>query len=295
MMKKMEELIQERSPKEELALLRYKNEELLEQLRNKTQCLESLRKEQKLLTKKIQEAKEESEGYGALLQTKSVAIEEEKEKKQWEIVEAKRAVVRKQEEQISQLKEKRDQKLKLVDEMAVYYNFMERVAKMTMFNDVQEFINYLENLFYTWEKQHEAESIKLEEINTKQNELQSLENHLYMASHHNSFLLSTLHKELEKCRSEADIWEENWGKIQKTAAKKILLLAQIKIAIVNLYEMTGGVVGEDGINVSDTEKHLDKIVSFIQDNEDIVKLFRISLQKEKENIKSRSRKNRKTN
>ncbi|XP_056231476.1 coiled-coil domain-containing protein 42 isoform X2 [Seriola aureovittata] len=77
--------------------------------------------------------------------------------------------------------------------------------------------------------------------------------------------------------------ERKWTQIQETAAKKTLQLGQIKIAILNLFEMTGGTSSEEeeeeekkegedeGVDLNDAEKQLDKIMVFIHDYANVVK------------------------
>lgn len=62
--------------------------------------------------------------------------------------------------------------------------------------------------------------------------------------------------------------EQKWNHIEETAAKKTLLLGKIKLATLNLHEMTVIAVdnGEERVDVSDTETQLEKVWSVVYSN-----------------------------
>ncbi|XP_030582197.1 coiled-coil domain-containing protein 42 homolog [Archocentrus centrarchus] len=168
-----------------------------------------------------------------------------------------------------------------VQRLSVYRDFMEQLLKITKFEDVAELTGHIESLLHFKCQLCERESKAQEQVIEHRKTLLELE------EQHNLLLLqrnnqvSRLQTELEKTRSEGLIWERKWSHIQETAAKKTLKLGQIKMATLNLYEMMGGQVGgEEGVDVNETEKQLEQIKEFIEDQTEIVKQHRSSLQKQ---------------
>ncbi|XP_051256699.1 coiled-coil domain-containing protein 42 homolog [Dicentrarchus labrax] len=174
---------------------------------------------------------------------------------------------------------------------AVYQDFMERVVKMTKFEDVQQLTGQLESLLHFRDQLYQRDSEAQEQANQQRRTLLTLQDQHHLLRLHKNNQLSQLQTELEKKCSKALTWERKWNHIQETAAKKTLLLGQIKMATLNLYEMTGeNVEGEEGVDMNDTEKQLDKVKLFIQDHDDIVKQHQTPTQRHNNGPKRREQK-----
>ncbi|XP_044052778.1 coiled-coil domain-containing protein 42 isoform X2 [Siniperca chuatsi] len=140
------------------------------------------------------------------------------------------------------------------------------------FEDVQLLTGHLESLLHFRDQFYRRESEAQEQADQQRKALLTLEDQHHLLRLHKNNQLSQLQTELEKTRSEAQTWERKWNHIQETAAKKTLLLGQIKMATLNLYEMTEDMIeGEEGVDMNDTEKQLDMVKMFIQDHDDIVR------------------------
>ncbi|XP_056154982.1 coiled-coil domain-containing protein 42-like [Lampris incognitus] len=76
--------------------------------------------------------------------------------------------------------------------------------------------------------------------------------------------LSQLQSKLEEILAERMIWESKWNHIQDTAAKKVMLIGTIKMAVFNVYQglcKTSGHVEDSPTAPEDTIKLLEKIQS----------------------------------
>ncbi|XP_032371679.1 coiled-coil domain-containing protein 42 homolog [Etheostoma spectabile] len=172
----------------------------------------------------------------------------------------------------AELTERKQVLQRQVQRHSSYRDFMEWVVKMTKFDNVQAITGHLESLLHFRDHLYQRESKAQEQVSQQRKALLSLEDQHHFLRLHKNNQLSQLQTELEKTRSEALTWERKWNHIQETAAKKTLLLGQIKMATLNLYEMTGDILEEEeAVDMNDTEKQLDKVKMFIQDHEDIVK------------------------
>ncbi|KAA8592300.1 hypothetical protein FQN60_017755, partial [Etheostoma spectabile] len=173
----------------------------------------------------------------------------------------------------AELTERKQVLQRQVQRHSSYRDFMEWVVKMTKFDNVQAITGHLESLLHFRDHLYQRESKAQEQVSQQRKALLSLEDQHHFLRLHKNNQLSQLQTELEKTRSEALTWvpdmtpvvpvftqERKWNHIQETAAKKTLLLGQIKMATLNLYEMTGDILEEEeAVDMNDTEKQLDKV------------------------------------
>ncbi|XP_037635012.1 coiled-coil domain-containing protein 42 homolog [Sebastes umbrosus] len=159
-----------------------------------------------------------------------------------------------------------------IQKHSLYWDFMVRVVKMTKYDDVQALTVRLESLLHFRDHLYQRVNEAREQVDQQKKALLILEEQHHVLQLHSNNQLSHLQTKIEKTRSEALKWERKWSHIQETAAKKTLLLGQIKMVTLNLYENTEDMVkGEEDVDMNDTEKQLDKVKMFIQDHKDIVK------------------------
>ncbi|KAM7416408.1 hypothetical protein PAMA_018462 [Pampus argenteus] len=253
----------------ELLKRRREEEELITQCNEQKQIFESLQQRKKELKEKLERQREKNGQF--LIDKDDDKVAEKTEKEMKEVTE-KEAEIERLKEEYAELKERKQELLQQVQRHSVYRDFMERVLKLTKFENVQALADHLENLLYIRDQLSEKENKVQEQIVQQKKALLTLEDQHHLLLLRKKNKLSQLQTELEKARSEAEIWEKKWNDIQQTAAKKTLLLGQIKMATLNLYELTGGEIGgEEGVDMNDTETQLDKIKIFILDHKDIVK------------------------
>ncbi|XP_070821234.1 coiled-coil domain-containing protein 42 homolog [Chaetodon trifascialis] len=251
--------------------------ELRAKKREREKVLESLRHCRDELHQKVKEIKEFRAGFDAFLKDDDAnqAAEKERVRREGLQKEAERL-----KEEHAELMERKQELQHRVQRHAVYLDFMERVVKLTQFEDVQPLTGHLESLLHFREQLYQKESEAQEQLDQQRKALLTLEDQHHLLRLHRNNQLSQLQTELQEMFSEALTWEGTWNHIQETAAKKTLVLGQIKMATLNLYEMTeDGVEGEEGVDMNDTEKQLDKVKMFIQDHDNIVKAHRTPSQR----------------
>ncbi|XP_070759928.1 coiled-coil domain-containing protein 42 homolog [Enoplosus armatus] len=244
---------------------RREEEELNAKTEERKQLLESLQQRINELKLKVKTTEELYLGFNTFVKSEDAVHAAEK-------AESERTEIERLEEEYAEMRKRNQEVERQVQRHTVYRDFMERVVKLTKFEDVEQLTGHLENLLHLRDQLYQRESEAQEQADQQRKALLKLEDQHYLLRVHKNNQLSQVQTELEKTRSEALIWEKEWNHIQETAAKKTLLLGQIKMATLNLYEMTDGKVeGEEGIDMNDTEKQLDKVKMFIKDHDDIVR------------------------
>ncbi|XP_067100996.1 coiled-coil domain-containing protein 42 like-2-like [Osmerus mordax] len=78
--------------------------------------------------------------------------------------------------------------------------------------------------------------------------------------------LASLQVELDKARHRTAVWENRWAHIQNTAAKDTLLLGTIKVAILNLYQITSKKTkdSKETVALEDTATQLEKVQTYLR-------------------------------
>nr|XP_046243258.1 coiled-coil domain-containing protein 42 homolog [Scatophagus argus] len=243
------------------------------------QVLQSLQQRRDDLQKKIEEVKEL---YTASSMFKKAELDQAVEKAEREKKEGfeKEANIKRLKEQYDQLMLRQQEQQQQMQSYTPHLDLMERVVKMVKFKDVLSLMGHLENLLHFRDQFCQQENEAQEQINYLRKALLTLEDQQRLMRLYKNNQLSQLHKELEKTRSEAVTWESRWDHIVETSTKKTLQLVQIRMAILNLYEMTHETAeGEDSVDMNDTEEQLDKVKNFIQDHSDIVKQHQALMQR----------------
>ncbi|XP_004066808.1 coiled-coil domain-containing protein 42 like-2 [Oryzias latipes] len=241
----------------------------------KKQLLEELQRQSDMLRSKIDDAVQLRGSLDSLLKDEDPNTSAQKAQ---ELFEEQRA---RGEREIQSLKEEKaraiETKQKLQrqkQEMSVYADMLQGVCRLAKFEDVDQLAWYIEDQLHLTEKLVEKEKQVQEETDQQRKELSKVQEKQKLLRQTMNGQLYQLHTEIEEIRSQAEVWEMKWGHIQDTAAKKTLELCQIKMITLNLFETLGGVVEEKGININDTEKQLDQIVTRMKDMEDILKMHK---------------------
>nr|XP_020449962.1 coiled-coil domain-containing protein 42 isoform X2 [Monopterus albus] len=191
----------------------------------------------------------------------------------------KEAEIKELKEELAQLTEKKHKIDCQVQKHSVYKDNVEQAAKLAKFEDVESFVGYVEHLRHFRDQLHQRESESQEQADQLRKALVTLQDQRRMLQLRTVKKQTQLQTELEQMYCEVFTWERKWNHIQQTAVKKTLL-GQIKMWTLDIYKKTGGLLeGQEGVDMNDTEKQLDKIRNFIQDHEDILKQHQTSWQR----------------
>ncbi|XP_077378547.1 coiled-coil domain-containing protein 42 homolog [Festucalex cinctus] len=257
----------------ELMKDRQEQEHLMAILEQRLQKLESLRRCEDELLKEARKAKEFISDFDISPTEQVIDQNIKKAEKEKEEACKKAVEVKLLKEEYAQLQRRKRQLLHCTHRDAVYQDFMQQVFKLTRFEDEASLVGHLENLLRVREQLCEKRRFAEEQVDLQRKALLTFNSRHHLMLLRCSKQLSQLHHNLDRAQHEAECWETKWKHIQDTAAKETLMLGLIKMAALNLDELTGGDVdGEKGVTLSDTDTQLDKIKMFIQDHKDIIRL-----------------------
>ncbi|CAN9513269.1 unnamed protein product [Ophioblennius macclurei] len=244
---------------------------LQEKLEERTQLMEGLKQQQEDLRRNFEKTLASQRNYDVFLKSDENKKAAQKAVREREEVLQKEVELKRLQREYSEMMEKKQEILRQVQRYTLYQDFMAHVCRITKFKDTDALMEHLDRLLHVkqqlWEKANETQ----EKVDQQRKAVAMLEDqhNLFVLQRNNE--LSLLQRKLEKTFSEALKWEKKWNHIEETAAKKTLTLGQIKMATLNLYEMMGAVIGEEGVNMNDTETQLDQIRMYLEDHIHIMK------------------------
>ena len=136
------------------------------------------------------------------------------------------------------LERERDKFKKRLEKYTIYQTYLERVLDLSdEFSELREIMARYDTLIATHNdllNREQKNQITMEKEKQKFNRFTEEKNTEIL--HYNN-QLAQLQTRLDKAQSEAVHWESKWTHIQNTAARKTLLLGQIKIATHNLFQL----------------------------------------------------------
>ncbi|XP_069038114.1 coiled-coil domain-containing protein 42 homolog isoform X1 [Lepisosteus oculatus] len=159
-----------------------------------------------------------------------------------------------------------------VKENAIYWAYLVSATdKSEKFQEIRELIGRFDTMLSTREQLLQRESEGQGRLEEEKQRLRRFvkERSDLILQHNNQ--LAALQTQLDQARALALKWESKWNHIQATAAKKTLLLGQIKVVILNLFQMVNKHTQQDSdVSIEDPEGQLDRIQLFTQDLSDIL-------------------------
>ncbi|XP_030251605.1 cilia- and flagella-associated protein 73-like [Sparus aurata] len=261
--------------------LQKKDNELGELIAKKEEKTQTLLKRIEELNKKAEEANGLCSSYDMFVKHEEISRVAEKTEEERKEGAQKDAEIKRLKEEYVELMERNQELQRQLQSHRMFRDVMERAAKMRKFDSAERFTGYLASLLPLREKLYQRNQKAMEQDAQQRMALRTLEDRHRSLQLQKNNHLSQLDKELKDALFETQTWENNWIHIVKTAARENLYLGQIKMATLNLYDLSyTDVKEEEAVDVNDTETQLDKIVMFIQDHDDILKWHQISAEKQ---------------
>ncbi|XP_013381622.1 coiled-coil domain-containing protein 42 homolog [Lingula anatina] len=170
-------------------------------------------------------------------------------------------------EETSEFAKQREKLQTKLEKHVIFQKYLDKVLETSEeFSEIREVIARYATLTATHEDLLERDQANQEKIEKMRQDLMK-----YTEDKHNEILgynnrLSSLQTRLDKAQSAAVKWESKWTHIKNTAAKKTLILGQIKMATHNLFMLVNKHQKQGQTEMTeDTNEQLNKIQTFIQD------------------------------
>ncbi|KAG2470756.1 CCD42 protein, partial [Polypterus senegalus] len=229
--------------------------------------MESLQQRREELERKEEQLKESLLKFDRFLKEndskRSRALKKAQEEK--EMARLKDRDIEELNKEIAVLTVKKENTHKKVEKNAIFWQYLQKVTeKSEKFEEIREILGRFDTLISTQEQLLVRESENQERI-----ENERLWLHQFIEEKNNKILqynneLATLQSRLDNARSEAIRWESKWNHIQNTAAKKTLLLGQIKMVTLNLFQLVNKQsVQQEDIPIEDTAGQLKKVSGYV--------------------------------
>ncbi|XP_078492303.1 coiled-coil domain-containing protein 42 homolog [Ciona intestinalis] len=170
-------------------------------------------------------------------------------------------------EDITRLSKERERYQKKLEKNSIFQKYMERVQESTdEFSEIREIIGRYDTLVATHVDLMKRDLKNQDAIEEEKGRLVKFTEEKSNEILYYNNQLAQLQTRLDQAQSKAVKWESKWTHIQNTAAKKTLLLGQIKIATLNLFQLVNKHLKQQAtVPIENTSLQLDKIQMFIQD------------------------------
>ncbi|XP_028914290.1 cilia- and flagella-associated protein 73 [Ornithorhynchus anatinus] len=175
-------------------------------------------------------------------------------------------------EEASLLRREKERLKRRLEACGPFVQYLERVLAWTgQFQEVPELLARFGGLVAT-----QAFLLGREQAQRREVELERLRLHQCMEERSDEILrhnnqLAQLRTQLERARARTLKWEAKWTRIQNTAARKTLLLGQIKMASFSLFQLVRSHTKRPPqVPLEDTEGQLDKVQQYMKDLSDIL-------------------------
>nr|XP_002128459.1 coiled-coil domain-containing protein 42 homolog [Ciona intestinalis] len=170
-------------------------------------------------------------------------------------------------EDIERLSKERERYQKKLEKNSIFQKYMERVQESTdEFSEIREIIGRYDTLVATHVDLMKRDLKNQDAIEEEKGRLVKFTEEKSNEILYYNNQLAQMQTRLDQAQSKAVKWESKWTHIQNTAAKKTLLLGQIKIATLNLFQLVNKHLKQQAtVPIENTSLQLDKIQMFIQD------------------------------
>lgn len=201
-----------------------------------------------------------------------------KAKEELALCEAKDAEITQLRIDIKQLRQEVEEQREDLADQEVYEKYLKGVLSVTVeFREMNELIDRHATLAVT-----NNELLVNQQDNQKQLEQIHYEQERGREAHQLEVLrlqnqLAQLEGRYENVTTERLYWENQAKHVESTATKRTLLLGRIKMATANLYALVESRTKSSQDKIASTDKQLDKVKVFIQDQQEVYGEYQMSL------------------